>query len=61
MAVPKKRKGHSAQGHRRAKWKAEVPTLSKCSNCNETKLSHCVCDYCGHYAGEPASNKLKDV
>jgi large subunit ribosomal protein L32 len=61
MAVPKKRKGHSAQGHRRSKWKASVPTTSTCKNCGETKLAHHVCEYCGYYGEKPASKKLEDI
>lgn len=60
MAVPKKRAGKCAQGHRRSRWKATKPTTVKCSNCNEMKLAHTVCTLCGHYAGEPASKKLED-
>ena len=30
MAVPKKRTGHSAQGHRRSNWKATKPETTKC-------------------------------
>lgn len=61
MAVPKKRKGHSAQGHKRAQWKATVPTLSKCKNCGESKLAHHICDYCGFYGNKFASKKLEEV
>lgn len=60
MAVPKKRTGKSAQGHRRSKWKAEIPTIAKCQNCGESKLSHTVCGLCGYYGKEPASKKLKE-
>ena len=61
MAVPKKRAGRSAQGHRRSHWKATVPTTAKCANCGEAKLSHTVCTLCGHYdKDKPASNKLKE-
>jgi large subunit ribosomal protein L32 len=49
MPVPKKRVGHSDQGHRRACWKASVPTLSKCQHCGAAKLSHTVCKECGFY------------
>lgn len=61
MAVPKKRKGHSAQGHKRAKWKASLTTFTKCSNCGETRLAHNVCEYCGYYKDKPASKKLEEV
>ncbi len=58
MAVPKKRTGHSAQGHRRSNWKATKPETTKCPNCGETVLAHTVCTACGTYKGQPVS--LKD-
>lgn len=58
MAVPKKRTGHSAQGHRRSNWKATKPETTKCPNCGETVLTHTVCTSCGTYKGKPVS--LKD-
>lgn len=58
MAVPKKRTGHSAQGHRRSNWKATKPETTKCHNCGETVLTHTVCTACGTYKGQPVS--LKD-
>lgn len=60
MAVPKKKTGRSAQGHRRSHWKATVPTTSKCENCGETKIAHTVCSLCGHYGKKPASKKLTE-
>ncbi len=58
MAVPKKRTGHSAQGHRRSKWKAVKPELTRCPNCGATVLTHTICTQCGTYKGKPVS--LKD-
>ena len=58
MAVPKKRTGHSAQGHRRSNWKAIKPETTKCPNCGATVLAHTVCTECGTYKGKPVS--LKD-
>ena len=58
MAVPKKRTGHSAQGSRRANWKATKPTTAKCPNCGATVLAHTVCTECGTYKGQPV--KLAD-
>ncbi|MEI7474173.1 MAG: 50S ribosomal protein L32 [bacterium] len=58
MACPKKRTGRSAQGHRRSKWKATLPTITKCKNCNEMTYSHTVCS-CGFYAGKLVSVKLE--
>src|SRR5574344_903520 len=60
MAVPKKRTGHSAQGKRRANWKATKPALSKCSNCGATVLAHTVCPECGYYKGKPVSIKAAE-
>lgn len=59
MAVPKKRTGHSAQGHRRSNWKATKPETTKCPNCGETVLTHTVCTACGTYKGKPVSLKDK--
>ncbi len=53
MAVPKKRTGHSAQGSRRANWKATKPETTKCPNCGATVLTHTVCTACGTYKGQP--------
>ena len=58
MAVPKKRTGHSAQGSRRANWKATKPETTKCPNCGATVLTHTVCTDCGTYKGQPV--KLAD-
>ena len=58
MAVPKKRTGHSAQGKRRANWKATKPETTVCSNCGQPVLAHTVCTACGYYKGEPV--RLKD-
>ena len=58
MAVPKKRTGHSAQGSRRANWKATKPETTKCPNCGATVLTHTVCTECGTYKGQ--SVKLAD-
>jgi large subunit ribosomal protein L32 len=58
MACPKKKTGSSAQGHRRSKWKATLPTITKCKNCNDMAYSHTVCA-CGYYAGKLVSKKLE--
>lgn len=60
MAVPKKRTGHSAQGHRRSNWKATKPETTKCSNCGEIVLTHTVCTACGYYKGKAVSIKSPD-
>ena len=60
MAVPKKRTGASAQGHRRSNWKATKPEVTKCSNCGEIVLTHTVCTACGYYKGKAVSIKSPD-
>lgn len=60
MAVPKKRTGHSAQGHRRSNWKATKPETTKCLNCGEIVLTHTVCTACGYYKGKAVSIKSPD-
>ena len=59
MAVPKKRKGASAQGHRRSNWKATVPETTTCPNCGELVLTHTVCTACGQYKGKVVSRKAE--
>lgn len=59
MAVPKKRVGKSAQGHRRSNWKATVPETTKCKNCGEVSLAHTVCTACGYYKGKVVSIKAE--
>lgn len=60
MAVPKKRTGHSAQGHRRSNWKATKPEVTKCTNCGEVVLTHTVCTACGYYKDKAVSIKSPD-
>lgn len=60
MAVPKKRTGASAQGHRRSKWKASKPETTTCPKCGAVVLTHTVCTACGYYKGKPASIKHAD-
>lgn len=59
MAVPKKRTGRSAQGHRRSNWKATVPETTTCKNCGELVLTHTVCEKCGYYKGKVVSIKAE--
>lgn len=57
MAVPKKRTGKSAQGKRRANWKATVPAVTTCTSCGAAVPTHTVCPECGSYKGKAVSNK----
>lgn len=61
MAVPKKRTGASAQGHRRANWKATVPAVTTCKSCGAVIPTHTVCPECGQYKGQAASKKAVAV
>ncbi|MCS7053664.1 MAG: 50S ribosomal protein L32 [Ignavibacterium sp.] len=49
MPNPKRKMSKSRRDKRRTHYKASVPTLSKCSNCGEMKLSHRACPSCGYY------------
>ncbi|MGQ9560039.1 MAG: 50S ribosomal protein L32 [Candidatus Oleimicrobiaceae bacterium] len=51
MPLPKRRHSRSRRDKRRTHWKAAVPTVSKCANCGEPKLSHRACPSCGYYRG----------
>lgn len=59
MAVPKKRLGHSAQGTRRANWKAILPSVTTCDMCGAPKLSHKLCGVCGAYKGRIVIKKYQ--
>lgn len=52
MALPKKRISSTRGKKRRAHWKAELPTLTRCQNCNNFVLTHSVCKNCGFYRGK---------
>ncbi|HNZ72900.1 MAG TPA: 50S ribosomal protein L32, partial [Prolixibacteraceae bacterium] len=41
----------------RTHYKAEEPTLAKCSNCGATYQLHRVCPECGFYRGKLAVEK----
>lgn len=49
MPVPKKRQGHSDQGHRRACWKPVLPEIATCPNCGAVRHPHTMCGHCGFY------------
>lgn len=58
MPVPKKRLGHSDQGHRRSRWKAFLPSLMRCPHCGDKKLTHVMCGTCGYYDGKLVSERF---
>ena len=51
MPNPKRKLSKTRRDKRRTHYKATAPSLSRCSNCSEIKLSHRACPNCGHYAG----------
>ncbi len=51
MPNPKRRMSKTRRDKRRTHYKASAPTLTKCSNCGELKLSHHVCPSCGYFSG----------
>ena len=51
MAVPKRKTSTARRDKRRTHWKLTEPSITKCSHCGQTKISHRVCDNCGYYAG----------
>ncbi|MBQ47348.1 MAG: 50S ribosomal protein L32 [Zetaproteobacteria bacterium] len=60
MPVPKYRTSKSKTNMRRSHHALKTPSSSLCSNCNEVKFPHSVCESCGHYRGkqviEPKQN-----
>ncbi len=62
MAVPKKKTSRSRRGMRRSHDALSVVQSQECSNCGAAKLSHHVCDSCGHYKGRQVLKiKLPEV
>ena len=57
MPHPKRKISKSRRDKRRTHHKAEVPTISTCSNCGAPVLYHRVCGECGHYKGKLAIEK----
>jgi len=52
--MPKVKHRHSKERgrKRRTHYKADAPSLSKCSQCGKMKKPHQVCPYCGYYDGK---------
>lgn len=53
MAVPARRTSKTHKRKRRTHFKLVENKTTKCSNCGEAILSHCVCKYCGYYDNQP--------
>ncbi len=57
MPNPKRKISKQRRDKRRTHHKAEVPTLSNCSNCGAAVKYHRVCPECGYYRGKQAIEK----
>jgi len=51
MPNPKRKWSKTRRDKRRTHYKASIPSLGKCSNCGELKLTHHACPSCGYYNG----------
>lgn len=56
MPNPKRRHSKSRGAKRRTHYKASVPTVATCPNCNSMKQPHVVCHSCGYYNGRKILN-----
>ncbi len=54
MANPKRRHSRSRRDKRRANWKLEEVSISKCPQCGADILQHTACSKCGFYDGKTA-------
>ncbi|MBL4657351.1 MAG: 50S ribosomal protein L32 [Flavobacteriales bacterium] len=61
MAHPKRKISKSRRDKRRTHYKAAVPTLANCSNCDSPVKYHRVCPECGYYKGKPAVEKSVSI
>ncbi len=58
MAVPKRKVSKARRDKRRSNvWKISAPSLVKCSQCGEFKITHRVCKECGYYNGREVIKK----
>jgi len=53
MAVPKRKTSQSRKGMRRSHHKLTLPTIIRCSRCNNRIERHTICGECGYYRGKP--------
>ncbi|MFQ5692998.1 MAG: 50S ribosomal protein L32 [Nitrospinota bacterium] len=51
MPLPKRKHSRSRRDKRRSQNKLSPPAASRCPQCHEVKLPHCVCPHCGYYKG----------
>ena len=57
MANPRSRRSKQRKHKNRTHYKATVPTVYTCPNCNATVLYHRVCPECGFYRNKLAVAK----
>lgn len=61
MAHPKRKISKQRARKRRTHYKAVMPTLAICTNCNAAHIYHTICGECGYYRGKLAIEKLATV
>ena len=49
MAVPRNRTSNARKNSRRSHHAKKPKNLVTCSNCQLSKLPHCICTACGYY------------
>jgi len=54
MAHPKRKQSTTRKRKRRTHYKAQVPSVVACPNCNAPVLWHRICGECGYYRGQKA-------
>jgi len=59
MAVPRNRTSNSKKNSRSAHSALKAKGVSKCSNCQKTKIPHTICPYCGYYAKRAVASLKK--
>ncbi|MBU0634401.1 MAG: 50S ribosomal protein L32 [Candidatus Omnitrophica bacterium] len=52
MAHPKRKTSKTRRAKRRTHKKLDIPSISICPHCKQTKPPHQVCPHCGYYKGK---------
>ena len=58
MAVPKQKSSKPRGRKRRTHYKTSAPTITLCSECQESKLPHRACPECGAYKGRNVNRDM---
>lgn len=61
MPLPKRKTSKSKSRKRRTHYKATVPGVSLCPECNELKPPHRACPSCGNYRGRSFFRKQEEI